>query len=182
MKASIRVQTVCTALCVAAAVVLAACASGGAHRSTTSAVGPGAPVAAANDVPAGWMRYSYGALSVAAPATWKLNRTEPANCFPPGPQTITEWTASKPEMSACGSGPINIPPPPSVTISCFVGKLKHLYYGGPAVATVSGVKLYGGNNLLYVQDTDSETMVSATGTDAMTRQILATVQPSNGHC
>lgn len=162
-----------------AAVALAACAS---HRSAR----PSHPSTSASARPtSGWVRQSFGSLSVSVPAAWKVIAAVPPSCWAPPNDTVTEATLSTITASSCPSMGRGNPRARAVVIECLVGKAGGLYAGASATWAVDGHVLRRVGDVVYLRERGAEGVVYlAAGfrPAALGERILASVAPSGRKC
>ena len=147
---------------------------------------PMASVRTDKNLPNGWVRYSYGALSVGAPRGWKIQSYIPL-CPPvPGTTAVVEFTETTPVAASCASGP-GIGGSRVIALGCLTGQA----LGQFAIGSSSETTFVGGHLLRR-----SSTQVSLKGHDweaiflllpgfspsALGQQILATVKPTGRSC
>ncbi len=167
----------------AAAVLLVGCSTGsgkqstnrGAFSPTTSAV-----VDLSTRLPHGWKRFSYGSLSVGAPATWKVSTARPPNCGPRPSNTVTEYTATTVEVSSCPdtSGNDSVP---AVSIECLRGAANGLFSG--SATTIAGrATLHHSGVVVWLRGRGWEGVVTLPDNATLGRVMLATVKPTGKPC
>lgn len=163
-------------VCALPMILLGGCSA----HSRTSA--PHSGVANDASLPRGWMRYSYGSLSVGAPATWKIDTLRPSICASPPDQTVSEFTDSSTSSVSCPAG-LGGRPIQAVELSCLVGQANQSY-SGAATTTVNGQSLGRSGNVVYLQGDGSEGIVSLPEPfdPALDDEILGTVAPTGHRC
>jgi hypothetical protein len=135
-------------------------------------------------LPAGWARFSYGSLSVGAPATWTVRSTPWRNCSLPPQHTVTEDTDTTVRISSCGAGSTSTTVQ-AVAIECLRGKANGLYYGPGPTVTVNGETLHKRESMVYLQGDGWEGTVSLSdyfGPPSLGAAILTTVEPTGRPC
>lgn len=159
---------------------LAGCSS---HSGGGVAPSPVSLKATDPHLPAGWARFSYGSLSVGAPAGWKVNST-PLFCGSP-PKTVSEYKLTSVTATSCPSfGPAS-PTAEAVAIECLLGKANGLYSGLTPTTTVDGEVLHREGTFVYLQGSGWEGVVLLPmnfGPPALGSTILATVEPTGKPC
>jgi hypothetical protein len=171
---------VVTLLVVLAAFVLAGCA---AHTVPSGAPHPN--LRGDSALPPGWVRHSYGLLSVGAPSAWKLSTIQPPNCGSPPNHTVTEITDATVTASACPSISSAEPAVSAVVIECLVGKANGLYSGFSASTVVGGQTMYRNGTVVYLQGGAAQGVVylpDSFGPAPLADEILGTVAPSGKPC
>lgn len=174
--------SVISAVVVCLAVGLTSCAS----HSGGKTAGPEPPSAKTSDthLPDGWARFSYGSLSVGAPAGWKVS-SAPLFCGSP-PNTVNEYTLSTLRPTSCPSYGPDSPTVEAVAIECLRGQAGRLYSGTSSTTVVEGKVLYRQDTYVYQLGSGWEGVVllpmnfgplSTLGTE-----ILATVKPTGRPC
>lgn len=136
-------------------------------------------------LPAGWARFSYGALSVGAPANWKVS-SAPLFCGSP-PSTVTETTSDSLRATSCPSFGPDSPRVQAVAIECLRGGANGLFRdSGPGTSMAGGVlHTYGGGTAVYLQGSRWEGVVLLPmnfGPASLGNQILGTVEPTGRPC
>lgn len=132
-------------------------------------------------LPAGWARYSYGALSVGAPAHWKVITWD----APPANNTVSETTTSVVHAST-GNLP-RYPPTNEVSISCGRGQASHLF-SEPGPGRLVGwrsLHYMWSAGLVYLQGDSWQALVfvsAQTVPKSLTAQLLDTVEPTGKAC
>lgn len=160
----------------AVAAVLSAC-------SSSHAPSPVAVTAPDRTLPSGWIRYSYGSLSVGAPASWKVSGT-PLFCGSP-PNTVTESTLYSLTATSCPAMTPQTPTVSAVAIICLRGKANRADSGPASTIVVDGRALQRTADLVYLQGTGSEGEVVLPvnfGPPSLGPTILATVAPTGRAC
>lgn len=137
-------------------------------------------------LPAGWARFSYGSLSVGAPATWRVSSTPWPSCSLPPPHVVGEYTTDTVTTSACGSGPAGEGPTvEAVSIVCWRGKAKRIFSGPGPTVTVNGKTLHQDQTRVYLQGNGWEGAVELAdpfGSPRLGAAILSTVEPTGKSC
>jgi hypothetical protein len=169
------------------AAVVTAC--GGSHRDAQPRTSS-APVSAAlaliqAPLPAGWARFSYGSLSVAAPKTWKVSRVPLANCAAPSPNSVSEYTVTRVTASSCPAESGDVPTVAAIAIECLRGAANGLYSGSATTTVVRGATLSRIDTRVWLQSGSWEGVVFLAenfGPASLGRAILATVEPTGRPC
>jgi hypothetical protein len=173
------------ALTVALAVLLVGCSSGSGKGSTNrGTLSPtiAAAVHSSTHLPHGWKRFSYGSLSVGAPATWKVSRARPPNCGPRPSNTVSEYTVTTVEVSNCPDIPANTSTPPAISIECLRGAANGLF-SGSATTTVAGrTTLHHNGLVVWLPGRGWEGAVVLPNNATLGRVMLATVEPTVKPC
>lgn len=174
--------SVISAVVVCLAVGLTGCTS---HSGGKSA-GPEPSSAKTSDshLPAGWARFSYGSLSVGAPAGWKVS-SAPLFCGSP-PNTVNEYTLSTLRATSCPAYGPGSPTVEAVAIECLRGQAADLYSSTSSTTVVKGKVLYRQDTYVYQLGNGWEGVVllpvNFGPLPTLGAEILATVQPTGKPC
>jgi hypothetical protein len=146
-----------------------------------SSGGPASRVSHDSRLPAGWVRYSYGALSVGAPSDWKVVSW----VAPPANNTVSETTTSTVQVSA-GNPPPN-PPTNEVSISCGRGQVSHMFSepGPGTFVDWKSLHYMRSARLVYLQGDSWQGLVSVpaqTIPPSLATRLLDTVEPTGKAC
>jgi hypothetical protein len=151
--------------------------------SSSSAPSPVAATAPDRTLPSGWIRYSYGSLSVGAPASWKVSGT-PLFCGSP-PHTVTESTLYSLTATSCPAMTPQSPRVSAVAIMCLRGKANRADSGPASPVVVNGHMLQRTDDLVSLQGSGSKGEVVLPenfGPSSLAPMILATVAPTGRAC
>ncbi len=142
---------------------------------------PASSVTHDSRLPAGWARYSYGALSVGAPADWKVITWD----APLANNAVSETMTSTVQASTGNLAPS--PPTNAVSISCGRGQASHLFSEPGPGKLVGGKSLHymWSAQLVYLQGDSWQALVSVpaqTIPTSLATQLLDTVEPTGKAC
>lgn len=146
---------------------------------------PMASVKVDKHLPPGWVRYSYGALSVGAPRGWTIYRYVPL-CPPAvGTTGVVEFTETTPEAASCaapGTGTSRV-----IALGCLTGEaIGQFPIGSPSETTVDGGRL--------IRKSATQASLRGDGWEArflllqgfsppsLGQEILSTVKPTGRSC
>jgi hypothetical protein len=134
-------------------------------------------------LPAGWARFSYGPLTVAAPRGWKVQHDVPPSCVGPPPNTVSEYTLSEDVLSSCPSRDSS-PPLVGIDIVCLVDAANGTFTGAPWKVARGATLRRSGLGIVLLQSSRWESMVVLDGDTpaSLGRAILGTVEPTGKEC
>jgi hypothetical protein len=157
-----------------------------AHQSAL----PPLQISADPGLPSGWVRYSYGGLSVGAPKTWTVSKpiVANANCEASLNDSVTADSFDAERASSCPETTLDALPD-AVELKCLSGNASHLYAEATSSAAITGTKLrhFGaGTDLgVYLQNRTTEAVVRAESSPQqpeLAAQILSTVKVTGRPC
>lgn len=156
----------------AAAVVVAACSSP-----------PMASIGIDKALPAGWVRYSYGALSVGAPRGWNIYNYVPL-CPPAGGTTdvVIEFTERTPEAASCAYSP---GPSRVIALGCLLGPARRAFGSPPQTIRVQRKTFHRSSTEVTLEGSDWEAvflLLPGFLPSGLGQQILNTVKPTGRSC
>ena len=144
---------------------------------------PMASIKSDKTLPAGWVRYSYGALSVGAPRGWRIYSYVPL-CPPPHGtnDVVIEFTETTPEAASCAYSP---GPSRVIALGCLIGPAMG-EFGSPSQTTrVQGRLLHRSDTEITYPGSGWKAVFlllpgfSPTG---LGEEIMSTVKPTGRSC
>lgn len=168
----------------------ASCSATGTSSGYSASATPKLVETSSRHLPAGWVHYSYGPLSVGAPLTWKasVERHANADCQPGHNDTVTARVVDNRVASTCPTWTEDALPD-TVLIECLQGPQSHLYYDDSPNAPVVRDGLHhlgaGPSQKLYLQTPTAEAVVAVTQSrrsPGLANRILSTVNRTGRTC